>query len=42
MHGKNRILRFKCLVFKIIGQCNDICGYVGSGEGILPVSSNGL
>jgi hypothetical protein len=41
-HGKSRTLRFKCLVFKVIGQCNDIYGYCDFGEGILSVSSNGL
>jgi hypothetical protein len=37
-----RILRFTCLVVKIIGQCNDICGYWGFGAGTMLVSSNSL
>jgi hypothetical protein len=42
MHGKRKILRFVCLVFKIIGSCNDICECQGFSEGILPVSFTGL
>jgi hypothetical protein len=28
MHGESRILRFICLVFKIIGQRNEILGLI--------------
>jgi hypothetical protein len=42
MHGKFRILKLKITVFQVMGLCNQIDGYQGFGQDILPPTFDDL